>query len=82
MSTTANNLEVIAKFITELNVPGCDRITIRPDSHLSDDLGLNSLAVLLMIVWIKDNVNEEVFNHVEDVNSLVKVSDVLALMDK
>jgi hypothetical protein len=80
LTTRSDGIEAIARFLKDLNTIECDGLVITPDSRLGDDLGLNSLSILLLVVWIKDNMNDNVFSAVDNVSSLVKVSDVLSLM--
>jgi len=80
MSASTGGIAAIATFMKELNTLDCGQLTITADSRLTEDLGLNSLSILLLVVWIKDNVNGDVFEQVGNVSNLQKVSDVLALM--
>lgn len=80
LTTRSDGIDAIATFLKDLNTIDCEGLVITPESKLGDDLGLNSLSILLLVVWIKENLNGDVFSAVDNVSDLVKVSDVLALM--
>jgi hypothetical protein len=71
----------LERFLAEHNLPRPPAGSLEPGSHLRRDLGLNSLATLLLLVWIRNHVNARAFDQSGGVAGLVYVSDVLKLMD-
>ena len=57
-----------------------DVSVITPDSNLRDDIGINSIGILYMALAIEEEFGIKFTN--EDFVDIMKVSDVIAIIDK